>query len=77
MEGKGAVHILEIADNNGKKEFENKYDAIKKILLHDEVEGRKVVVMSIVGRFREGKSFFLGYCLKYLYANVSYKRQII
>lgn len=40
-------------------------------LLHPEVQYRKVVVVSIVGAFRSGKSFFLDYCLRYLYANVS------
>lgn len=41
------------------------------LLLHPDVVDRKVVVLSIVGAFRKGKSFFLDYCLRYLYAHVS------
>lgn len=42
------------------------------LLLHPEVKNRKVVIMSIVGAFRKGKSFFMDYCLRFLYANVSF-----
>lgn len=45
--------------------------ALESLLLHPEVIGRKVVVLSIVGAFRKGKSFFLDYCLRFLYGNVS------
>jgi atlastin len=41
------------------------------LLLHPEVRDRKIVFLSILGAFRKGKSFFLDYCLRYLYANVS------
>jgi len=42
-----------------------------KIFNHPEVQDRKVVVLSIIGAFRGGKSFFLDYCLRFLYAHVS------
>jgi atlastin len=45
--------------------------ALESLLLHPQVKARKVVVLSIVGAFRKGKSFFLDYCLRFLYANVS------
>jgi atlastin len=45
--------------------------ALNKMLLHPDVKNRKVVVFSIIGAFRKGKSFFLDYCLRFLYANVS------
>jgi hypothetical protein len=45
--------------------------ALEGLLLHPEVRNRKIVVFSIVGAFRKGKSFFLDYCLRYLYAHVS------
>ena len=45
---------------------------LEEILLHEEVKNRPVVILSIVGAFRKGKSFFLNYCLRFLYANVSY-----
>lgn len=38
---------------------------------HPDVKYRKIVVFSIIGAFRTGKSFFLDYCLRYLYATVS------
>jgi len=43
---------------------------LNKMLLHNNVKDRKVVVVSIVGAFRKGKTVFLNYCLRYLYANV-------
>lgn len=47
------------------------YETLDLILLHPDVKDRQVVVISIVGAFRKGKSFFLNYCLRFLYANVS------
>ena len=44
---------------------------LDKMFLHEEVKNRKVVVLSIIGAFRKGKSFFLDYCLRFMYANVS------
>lgn len=45
--------------------------ALDKMFLHHEVKNRKIVVFSIIGALRRGKSFFLDYCLRYLYAHVS------
>ena len=47
------------------------YKKISEIFLHPEVADRKIVVVSIVGAFRKGKSFFMDYCLRFMYANVS------
>lgn len=44
---------------------------LDKMFLHPEVKNRKVVVFSIIGAFRRGKSFFLDYCLRFMYATVS------
>lgn len=46
---------------------------LNKMFLHPDVKNRKVIVFSIIGAFRRGKSFFLDYCLRFLYANVSHK----
>ena len=42
--------------------------ALDRIFLHPEVKNRKVV---IIGAFRKGKSFFMDYCLRFMYSNVS------
>ncbi|CRK86731.1 CLUMA_CG000564, isoform A [Clunio marinus] len=42
---------------------------LDEILLHEKVKDRKVVILAIAGAFRKGKSFFLDYCLRFLYAN--------
>jgi atlastin len=55
--------------NNSSLEFAK--GDLEALLLHPEVANRKIVLLSIVGAFRRGKSFFLDYCLRYLYANVS------
>ena len=47
------------------------YESLDEILLHPEVKNRAIVVVSIIGAFRKGKSFFMDYCLRFMYANVS------
>lgn len=50
------------------------YDALNQVLMHPEVKDRKIVVVSIVGALKKGKTFFLDYCLRFMYANVRNKR---
>jgi hypothetical protein len=45
-------------------------EPLKILLEHPDVKNRKVVALSIVGAYRRGKSFFLNYCLRFMYANV-------
>jgi hypothetical protein len=47
------------------------YDNITEIFNQEEIAGRKIVAVSIIGALRKGKSFFLNYCLRFMYANVS------
>jgi Guanylate-binding protein, N-terminal domain len=69
------VHVygnpLSIVKFNGSVEVEFDKAGLEGLLLHPEVRTRKVVVLSIVGAFRKGKSFFLDYCLRFLYGHVS------
>jgi hypothetical protein len=44
---------------------------LQEIFSHKKVKSRRVVIFSIIGELRRGKSFFLDYCLRFLYANVS------
>ena len=46
--------------------FELDMEALKEVLLSDEVQNRKVVVVSVAGAFRKGKSFLLDYFLRFL-----------
>lgn len=60
--------------------FETGTDAnvavLKEILDRKALEDHKVVVVSIAGPYRKGKSFFMNYCLRFMYANVSASRFI-
>lgn len=45
-------------------------DELKPILENDNIKDRQVVVVSIAGAFRQGKSFLLNFFVKYLNAQV-------
>ena len=63
------VNILNFSADN-KVLFDK--TALDEIFLDPEVKPRKIVIVSIIGAFRKGKSFFLNYCLRYMYANVCF-----
>ena len=46
-------------------------EELEKIFNHPEIQDRKIVILSIVGATRGGKSYFLDYCLRFLYSHVS------
>ena len=52
--------------------FELDYEALQEILLTEEVRDRKVVVLSVAGPFRRGKSLLLDFIIRYLEKQVKH-----
>ena len=48
--------------------FQLNIKKLEKILLSEEVKDSKVMVLSVAGAFRQGKSFLLNFFIKYLKA---------
>jgi len=48
------------------------YEKLEKIFNQPEIQDRKIVILSLIGAFRGGKSYLLNYCLRFLYAHVSF-----
>lgn len=68
MEGHKGVQIVAARSDHT---FELNLEALEDILLLDEVRDKKVVVLSVAGAFRKGKSFLLDFLLRYLNNGVS------
>lgn len=60
-----AVQIVTVSDDH---KFHLNVSALSSILLKDSVRHRPVVLLSIAGDFRKGKSFLLNHILRYLQA---------
>lgn len=69
-EGTETQQAIQILSPKRNDTFLLEYNEIERIFNSDEIKDRKVVVVSIVGAFRQGKSFLLNIFLKYLYAQV-------
>lgn len=65
-----SIQLGKNSESESNEVSEPNFDILKTIFDHPEVENRKVVVLSIIGAYRKGKSFFLDYCLRFLYSNV-------
>lgn len=57
---------------NGNHELCINFEAISQVFGDAIVKDREIVVLSILGDYRKGKSFLLDYCLRYMYATVRY-----
>lgn len=64
------VQLLNLASGN-KSDILYNEAAVKSLFLDPKLADRDVVVFSIIGAFRKGKSFLMNYVLRYMYANVS------
>ena len=57
---------IQIVNTSDDHTFELDEEALEKILLDPRVKDNDVVVLSVAGAFRKGKSFLLDFCLRYL-----------
>lgn len=64
----GPVQI--VLANEDEHSFELDAAALEKILLQDHVKDLNVVVVSVAGAFRKGKSFLLDFMLRYMHSQV-------
>ena len=62
------VCILRSKDDHS---FELDMDALSRLLLQEDIRDKRVVVVSVAGAFRKGKSFLLDFFLRYLQRKVS------
>lgn len=62
---------VQIVLANPDHSFELDEDALAQILHQDEIKDRSVVVVSVAGAFRKGKSFLLDFFLRYMNSKVS------
>lgn len=63
---------IQIVVANEDHTFELDEEALGSVLMHPDIQGKKVVVVSVAGAFRKGKSFLLDFFLRYLNAHVSH-----
>lgn len=66
-----STHAIQIVSSTNNHTFESKLSEFKRILNVDDIKDRRVVVVSIAGGFRQGKSFLLNFFVKYLEAQVN------
>lgn len=63
------LNVMTVKSDGG---LEVEDSLLESLFMHPEVKDRKVVIVSILGDFRKGKSFLLDYFLRFMYANVSF-----
>lgn len=64
----GSARPIQIVVAKSDHSFELDEDSLENVLLSDEVRDKKVVVVSVAGAFRKGKSFLLDFFIRYLNA---------
>ena len=66
----GPIQI--VVANEDEHSFELDEAALENILLQDHVKDLNVVVVSVAGAFRKGKSFLLDFMLRYMHSQVTW-----
>ncbi|KAF6777707.1 hypothetical protein AHF37_02825 [Paragonimus kellicotti] len=61
-----AVQIVTVDESNSNTHFSLNESALSSILLHPNVRDKFVVIVSVAGVFRQGKSFLLDFFLRYM-----------
>ncbi|XP_026997951.1 atlastin-2 isoform X1 [Tachysurus fulvidraco] len=67
----GARPIQIVVANEDDHKFELDAGALEKILMQDHIKDLNVVVLSVAGAFRKGKSFLLDFMLRYMHTQSS------
>lgn len=60
-----------VVADEGEHAFSLREELLERLLLQEEVQDLHVVVVSVAGAFRKGKSFLLDFMLRYMYKQVS------
>uniref|UniRef100_A0AAG5CQ62 GB1/RHD3-type G domain-containing protein n=1 Tax=Anopheles atroparvus TaxID=41427 RepID=A0AAG5CQ62_ANOAO len=68
------VQVVETGEDHS---FVLNEDALTEILLQDTIKDRAIVVVSVAGAFRKGKSFLLDFFLRYMYAKYMHHTSVI
>lgn len=63
-------HPIQVVLAHPDHTFELDEEALSEILLQDDIKDRSVVVVSVAGAFRKGKSFLLDFFLRYMDSKV-------
>lgn len=64
---------LQIVTTGEEHTFVLDEDTLTEVLLQEQIKDRFVVVISVAGAFRKGKSFLLDFFLRYMYSKVRLK----
>jgi atlastin len=68
----GGGRAIQIVLANDDHTFELDEAALEDILMQDHVKDRHVVVVSVAGAFRKGKSFLLDFFLRFMNSQVKF-----
>lgn len=68
-----AIQIVKV--NEDAHTFRLSDEDLTNIILQENIRNRDVVIVSVAGAFRKGKSFILDFFLRYMYSKVIYPKQ--